>query len=190
MLNFVDVETTALDNFRGDIISFSSIVVDDNLKMLDKLNINGRLEDNSLWEEEAYNVHGISLQEAKSFQPQVDMLNQISSFYAKFTKYPITWVDHTRKMFGHVSFDFGHTFSSYDRYLDIFKFRKFAVRSKHESTVHMAMKRGIKDRKLDSLCKKYNIKLNHHNAESDVLACYKLYKIFSEKTESLFSLSN
>lgn len=183
MVNFTDVETTSLDTFRGDIISYSAILTDDDLNIVDKINTNGRVEDNSDWSDEAEVVHGISYNEARSFQPQMDMLNQISEFYTRYTKFPIKWVDHARLMFGHASFDFNHTFFSYDRYLDIFKFRKFAIRSNYESTVHLAINRGIKNRKLNDLCNQFGIKLEHHNAESDVMACYELYKIFKTKEE-------
>lgn len=183
MINFVDLETTSLEYLRGDILTWSCIITSDDLSIISKKTFKGRVERNSWWSHEAEKIHGISYQKCITWQPQAEMLQDIFDFY---TQWPLMkWVDHSRRMFGHVSFDLGFAMMAFHRYLDHYMFYKFADSDNYESTWNLAAKHGIKavdgNRRLDSLCERYGIDLKHHDSESDVMACYELYKIFNSE---------
>ena len=158
-------------------------MTDLDFNVLAKKTFRARCEHPLRWDHESEKYHQISYQESSKWQSQKDLCNELNDFYGQFTKYPMLSVYHARKMMGRPGFDMEIAQATFDTYSNIFNMRKFMLENLNESTVHLAMEKGFKQRRLNQLCDVFGIKLDHHNSESDTNACFELYKIFKTKDE-------
>lgn len=179
---FVDLETTGLDPMRNEILTVSLSVCDyKTLEQIEEIELEFKPVNLKYWSEEAEKVHGIKLQKALSFQDKRHSTNEMMRFFKRHQKegvQPI--VSHALNYMGAYfdqNFLMQHFFRTADEQL--YQYRRICGIS--QSTIDFAKALGgFENYKLSTLCKFYNIPLNHHNSKSDREACQKLYKIFRE----------
>jgi DNA polymerase III alpha subunit (gram-positive type) len=172
----VDCETTGTDSLRNEILTLS-ISACDRWGEIEALELKMRPEYDS-WEAEAERVHGISRFEAERFDTQLEGAKKLIDF---LNKYPASvLVCHAAMMFNSL-FDVNFLLQFLNKYS-----RHNALLSKtiiQTSTIvwfRWLERCGIESNSsfdLASLCKKYAIDLNHHDATSDRLATQKLFFI-------------
>jgi DNA polymerase III alpha subunit (gram-positive type) len=189
---FCDIETTGLLATESEVITAAFIVAD-----YDSLIVEGaklfkfRPNFPQKWSKEAESVHKITLEEALTFPEKksemVKMIEWLQSFGTG------AFICHAFKGNGSVFngirqdkgyFDWNHLFlSAFDNELH-FEWRKIFNEQLIESTDTIGRllksqgKIKVENMKLDTLCKAFDIPLNHHCAKSDVEACFKIYKHF------------
>lgn len=173
---FVDVETTGFPEQAGyignDLLSWSGIVTDTHLNILDKATFFSRPQCEKYWGAE--HIHGFSYKEAMRFPMPRSCCVNILKFLAPYKhedNWPLLWVEHSLNWI-----DYLFTCGLFMRQDLLMTFHK-VVRHDHAlSTIKMARALGYKQNKLNEWADRLNIKLEHHNSESDVMACYEVYK--------------
>lgn len=193
---FVDLETTGFDSWRNEILTLSIGALDyHSLEEIDSLELNFKPKNLSFWGKGAEEKHGISISEALYFEDKVSSTNKLINFLEKHSKKgPQILVCHAFDMF------------SRNNFFDVSMLRVHMVKLNLETRFNRAIRffestdsyfreasrNGYvktPDYKLPTLCQIYNIKLNHHEAKSDRVACQELYKIARRLDESSRTLT-
>lgn len=146
------------------------------------------------WKEDAVRIHGITFEEAMSYPEASASANHMMDWVKSICEdQPIPFACHAMKPFkqGESYFDYGHMRRLYydlgmDKQgaYDHFVFEKIFPYKMVQSTVTWAralVKDGVlptENAKLDTLCKHFDIRLDHHNAVSDTKACRELLSKF------------
>jgi hypothetical protein len=189
---FCDIETTGLVATESEVLTAAFIVADhETLKPIEGRVFNFRPEFPGKWSKEAEAVHKISLETALGFpEKKAQALSMIQwlkshghgSFICHAYKGNGSVFNGKRQDKGY--FDWNHLFlMAFDNGL-MGEWRNVFDERFIESTDTIG--RVLKERgklkavnmKLNTLCEVFQIPLDHHNAKSDVEACFKLYKIF------------
>jgi DNA polymerase III epsilon subunit-like protein len=179
---FVDVETTGTDYWRNEIITLSISFCDEELNECDSALFRFRPKYKDFWEEGAEAAHGIAWDEAANFpDAEIEWKSFLSFIGYHGNRSPL--VCHA-KWFGHY---FDHAFINAQLSLRnlLFEKRKY-ISEKTISTISMAetlRREGLVasgSLALNVLCEQFKINLNHHDAESDRLACQELFKKFTK----------
>lgn len=192
-LIFLDFETVTLRSPDGwdDPISLYMIKTDIDLNILDEIKI--RFKHTGQWSIESEKVHRISESEANSYPDQAVGLEKIKQFCG----HDCTMVFHAQKV-GHY-FDYGIMLALFFKQDQEKEFYRYFI--KCYSTVNLlqkavragkypAQKRRSKDGKLrpsyklDVWAKFFGIELNHHDARSDAMACYEIFKRVTTSEQS------
>ncbi len=186
---FCDVETTGL-NYSGGYLSHCPIVLafiitSDNLEKIDSFVINSRHLSREKWSYESQDIHGISEHEALGFQSPLDsckyLLERLD--FNSVTCNNSLWVEHSLKQGDRMGFDLQFTLGMFVKQDMQFDFYKYININNSESTVMLGKKAGYKKNSLDLWSERISIKLNHHNAESDVNLCYETYKYLRSRND-------
>lgn len=174
-----DCETTGFSDKMHDMISFSGMITDFNLDIKDKITFYSRPK-KERWTEAAAKIHGFSLEEALKFpdprKSAIELLHFLKPFKTEDNK-PILFVSHDTS-----GFDYRFLKSFFNNTMLIESFWKVFKDDYRLSTINMGRSFGVDDNKLDVWAKKLNIKLDHHNAESDRDACFSVFKHILENT--------
>lgn len=191
MKAFIDFETTGLDPL-SEPLTLGMLLTNEDLDIISEHEIKFRPTG---WSEEAEKIHGISRTTALNFPDPKEGLAKIKEIVPENT----TIICHSNpnmflnnKYLGSYYFDVGVMKILFERHELYHEYFKHFVKS--ESTHAMARDyfKGIVDRprklSLDSLCDYFGIELKHHNAMSDVWACYKLYKIMQQQQSHMGGL--
>lgn len=194
----MDYETTSLDPVAGDIISGHMILTDRFVCVKDSLDFRAR-PDASGWQESAAEVHGFTLKECLKFPRPEEVAKEIYTWLHPYRQ-KITMVYHgmsrsffdkEKQQWSWGAFDpkflyfLFYKIDKFYRYYEIFDKYKTPI-----STVDMAKKvlkapvrakfnmdkHDVADFRLDTLCKHFDIPLQHHNARSDAEACMQIFK--------------
>jgi len=176
---FCDVETTGLCPIKNDTISIALIMSDLKHNILDKMYTTIQPVNWNHITKEAEAVHGFSERQLRDFPHPFNECINILKFLAPFRQpynSPLRFIYHARNPFDWNFIDW--LFRKQDMQYSLYKiFDPLNL----DSTIKMAKQAGHKKASLDYLANVYNIKLEHHNAESDTLACYQLHKIFTSE---------
>lgn len=171
---FCDTETTGFPEKGGwlgnDLLTWSAIVADEDLEIVEKITVYSRPTNISTWSDEAEKHHGISFYDAMNFPEQSDAMENIANFVHPYmqnfdwVEHSLNWIDwlFTRGLFYKENNDNGFYY--------LFK------EAKRESTIKMARSKGYKANSLDIWSERIGFKLKHHNSESDAMACLEIYK--------------
>ena len=184
---FVDIETTGFSPTKNDIIQLAGIIVKDN-EALNSFNQFCRPYYPSNWSLGAERIHGISFNDAMGFQSPRRMVINLMNFLAPYrTKEDpfIEFICHSKN-----SFDYKFVLDAFIReglgnsFYNVFK------SDRYQSTINLAEKcreiTGLENSKLKTLADYFNIELNHHEAMSDVMACFEVYKKLNKLKRGLF----
>jgi DNA polymerase III epsilon subunit-like protein len=173
---FCDLETTGLDYNRNEIISMAVIMTNHQLDRLSDFDLLIRPEKIDWWDEGAEKFHGYSLDVCKDFPSKDKALKDFFLYLDSFGQQELSFVCHAKAMYGkddYFDYQFVRAFISDDKL-----FYKYFPTNKFMSTI---VKKGssrwnIPNQKLPSWANKLGIELTHHNARSDVEACYEIFK--------------
>jgi DNA polymerase-3 subunit alpha len=171
---WLDIETTGLNEKKNDIIQLACIPV-----------INGVVQKSfnefcqpTNWqavEQEALDIHGITLEQLYTFQSQEDMIekfvNYIKSFGVKFTIAGFN-----------VSFDkrfLSATFSKLNKTSDFFRMFSIDIHCTYRRATKVKSQILSKSLKLEALANLYGIEIQAHDALSDIEATIKVDKVIS-----------
>lgn len=174
MYLILDLETTGRTPYTNEILSLAAIKCSEQLEIINTLEIYKRPDTEATWEEEAENVHKISLREARAFSSTKDFNNSLYDFLGEDTYH---LVFHSARF--PFLFDYCFLRAHYDIHNDVFAFyKKFP---EYTSTVHKrptyARKvYGVENQKLSTYAKKLGIKFNHHQAMDDTKVCLEVFK--------------
>ena len=203
-LFFVDLETTGFDYWRNEILTWSMSAVDySSLEVLDEIELNFKPHNLNHWGHEAEKIHKITVSQALYFEDKLPSTTKALEFIEKHSQGAQILVCH--------AFDRYRNGNLFDANMIRWHMEKMGMRHRyyrsirfHESTSTYfleAKKKGYytpesilsmeseeKSVSLKTLCNRYKIPLNHHDAKSDREACYQLYKIarsFGEKDKNI-----
>lgn len=175
----VDTETSCFpDNggwLAGDTLSWSGIVTDLDLNILDKKTVKLQPTNRKYWNEGAEKVHGFSYEDAlcNHLHPK-DGCIEIMKFLKPFKhkdNWPILWIEHSLSWI-----DFLFTQGLFFKNNLLHKSRMVLAHDFAFRTIPIARKAGFDKNKLNLWADRLGIELEHHNSESDAFACYKVFE--------------
>jgi DNA polymerase III epsilon subunit-like protein len=200
---FIDIESTGLSISGSEILTLAAIkcrIENNHLDELDRISLKFKPVANLERYYDAVKVHGITMQEAAYFPNREESLLRFFDWCGINN----IFVCHANKnqITGKFSFDYSIIQQlSFDIGL-IDQFRKSFYPCRSLSTHSICKeadrdgviqvvailkdgnKRASKSFSLDRMSKLFKIKLNHHNAESDVEACKEIFNYFVKKRPS------
>ena len=172
-----DIEATGLDPYRNEPIVISLSTHDyQSLDKIDEIELRKKPDNVEWWSEEAQKVHGITLQDAMMY----DSTDYVTSTLKQYLEpYGIgnAFSCHALRYMGYY-YDYGFLMCMMAN--EYFFFRQHC--SHVISTVDIykdLVKKGymhVPNFKLDTLCKFFDIELDHHDAKSDRIAHVELLK--------------
>jgi hypothetical protein len=196
---FCDVETSGSCPIKNGVISACILIVDHNCNVIDEFTRFVRPPDlnRSLWSIEAQGVHGITLDQVKTFMSNDQFCYELLCFLGKYKDiFPFDFVCHASpkgwfdfytkkwkiiKWFDYFFLEWCFRKSSFaNKSSMVYSFWKTVNTEKLISTVQMARDAGYKGNKLSEWADRLNLKLNHHNASSDTYACLEVYKFLNK----------
>tara|TARA_Y100000310_G_scaffold243676_1_gene248234 strand:- start:12352 stop:12927 length:576 start_codon:yes stop_codon:yes gene_type:complete len=167
-----DGEFTNWDKLGGDLITWAFVEILEDLTLGRKMNWEIQGTSLKYWSKEAEEVHGISYWQASSFPERRSQLISIMNWLLPIKDFfPIQLVYH-----GNGNLDpewLRMTFFKED--IETSYQKAFAKES--ISTLKLAREnlKQLPNHKLDTIADHYNIKLDHHEALSDAIACAEIY---------------
>ncbi len=187
---FVDTETTGFSEQGGwignDLVTWSGIITDHDLNIVKKETIYSRPTNIHTWSDEAEKIHGITYYEAMTFPTQREAMISIMNFIKDY-RGNLEWIEHSLNWI-----DWLFTFGLFYKLGFEQKFRMSFHADYRFSTIKMARERGFKKNRLNEWADRLKIKLDHHNSESDAMACYMVYKYlvkeFKQEQEGFLGL--
>lgn len=172
---WIDVETTGLSEKKQDIIQMACIPVINGVPQK-PFNEFCQPINYATIEQEALDIHGITIQQLRTFQSPDEMIekfvNYVNSFGVKFTIAGFN-----------VSFDkrfISATFSKLKRTSDFFKLFTIDVHCTYKRAQQVKTQIASQSLKLEALANLYNIQINAHDALSDIAATIEVDKIISK----------
>lgn len=170
-----DLETTGTNVFDAEIITGFFIHADDsfNIKSTYEIKCNP-----SKWSDEAEAIHGITKQEASKYKKFSQVYEGLIDWIDACGSTQM-WMHCNSKMFGKLAF-FDHAVLRTSM-MDVgdvpyFKISNISPFSTHSLCKILKNSFNFDSFSLDSICKQLNIKLDHHEAKSDALACLEIIK--------------
>lgn len=178
-IHFVDVETTGFDVWRNSLIVVSSVIATTELEFVDQYTGYSKPESKKFWSDDAEEIHGFSWAEASKFpdprEACIEWLRWMKP-YKHEHNFPMLTVYHGR---GRFDLRWMEAFFAKNKLWH--SLQKVMKMDLNESTVDLAKEHmEIDNFKLDTVCSHLGIELDHHKAESDALACFKIYKQLKE----------
>jgi len=165
-----DCETTGLNEYKHDIIQIACIPVINGIK---QKTFNEYCQPTN-WEtieQAALDIHGVTVEQMKTFQTQEEMLNKLIeylySFGSKFVTAGFNVIFDKKFLYS--------TFKRHGRNNDFFKIFLLDVHDTYARAKVVGKKElGTLNLKLATLCKKFDIDINAHDALSDIDATINL----------------
>jgi DNA polymerase III epsilon subunit-like protein len=188
MFMICDLETTGRNPLSAEVLTGSFLAVNEAMQIVDEMHIMCKPEVWGAEAEAASNIHGITQEMVKdcpSFnQVKTELLHWFGYFPFKH------FVCHAKQIgFGKkVTFDHAvlrlNLFPSEDYYTFGKIFRESEIISTHSLALHHESKYNFEKRDLKTVCRTLGVELgNHHDAKSDALACYEIFKILYPQTD-------
>lgn len=171
-----DCETTGLSEYKHDIIQIACVPVIDGVKQKEFNEYCQPTNWNDI-QQEALNVHGITIEQMKTFQTQEEMLNKLIKYLHSFNT---MFVTAGFNVFFDKKFLYA-TFKKFNKNLDFYKLFTFDV---HDTFTRAKLigKKELKTTslKLSVLCEKFDIDISAHEALSDIHATITLDDVISK----------
>jgi DNA polymerase-3 subunit alpha len=170
---YLDSETTGLDSQKNDIIQIACIPVIDGVQG-QTFNQYCQPINYSTVEEEAIAIHGISIEQMKTFQSPSDMLKKFEAYIRSFNvKFTLAGYN--------VGFDKGFLTSMFAKMGVPSLYRELFDSDIHDTMMRAKLAKGLsKNPRLSKLAEEYGIHINAHDALSDIEATIKIDKIISK----------
>lgn len=172
----VDIETTGFNQSKNDIIQLAAVLMDNDFNIIKEFNEFMKPVYPQYWSVKAEKIHRISIEKAMQFQDRRLALIKLMHLVKEYIDlFPLAFIYH-----GKGGFDYRFLKDKFISEGLVSKFEMMFNSDQVESTVEMASKYLFsEDYKLSTLCKKFNIELNHHDALSDARACALIYRELS-----------
>ena len=171
---WIDVETTGLNEKKNDIIQLACIPIVNGVPQK-AFNEFCQPFNWDAVEQEALNVHGITVQQLKTFQSPQDMFSNFIDYMLSFdVKFTIAGFN--------VSFDkrfLSASFSKINKNQEFSKLFSIDIHCVYKRASDVKSKIPSKSLKLEALANLYGIEINAHDALSDISATIELDKIIS-----------
>ncbi len=172
---WLDVETTGLSDKRNDIIQLACIPVINGVPQKSFNEFCQPINWNAV-EQEALNIHGITVEQLRTFQTPEQMIEKFVEYVKSFgVKFTIGGYN--------VSFDkrfISATFSKLKRTSDFFKLFSIDVHCTYRRATKVKTQIASKSLKLAALAELYDIDINAHDALSDIQATIRVDEIISK----------
>lgn len=175
----VDVETTGFDKIGCDVIHLAAVLIDKNLEIKAKFSEKIAPQSKKYWSMDAEKIHGFTFEQASLFRNPRDVCRDFLWWILPFKhseNRPLKFIYHANGYF-----DYQFTEWLFRKQEMQYSFWKCFNSRECVSTIKMAKEAGYKENSLDMWAQRVGFKLNHHNAESDSLCCYEVYKFLKEK---------
>jgi len=179
---FVDLEFTNLDPVYADALVMAIVITDDECSIVESVEHRYAATMLKHWSEDAEAVHGISYMRASFEKPQELICEDIKDLANKypcdeFICHALThsFFDFKNKTRSYAYIDYAVIENAFKKHGNVYEWYKICSPDKRISTVKLAKEAGHTKRRLDVLCEYYGVKLDHHNAMSDALACREIY---------------
>lgn len=175
-MNFLwlDVETTGLSEKKQDIIQLACIPIIDGIEQK-PFNEFCQPTNYKTIQQEALDIHGITVEQLKTFQTLEQMLDKFVTYVQSFgVKFTIAGYN--------VPFDkrfLSASFGKVNRTSDFFKMFTINVHCTFRRAKDVKTKIASKSLKLSALAELYGIEINAHDALSDIQATIEVDKIIS-----------
>lgn len=180
MITFIDVESTGINANFSEILTFYGVTDDDEGKTVSSLYVELKPEHWGAEAEKASKVHGINFEDAMLFDDKKEGLLKIYKYLSRNAKKVICHANYNnyydKVWLGNYYYDWALLKSEAFRSDYYYNFLKAFHKTKVIST-HTIAKRLLNLQKYDlrSLCKRFEIELDHHNVMSDTIATRELY---------------
>lgn len=176
------METSGFSHKSNDVIELAAIVAikhpDGGYGHLATFHERCRPYGRKSWSSGSENVHGITFDEAITFQEPRKMLIKLLKFLVPFKhqeNHPLKFICHAKG-----KFDFRFLESAFSKEFLGTSFAKVFHKDHYESTIDLVAKYkevyGLPNLRLSTVCEYFEIELDHHKALSDTEACFELYK--------------
>jgi len=178
---WLDVETTGLDSKEHGVIQLACLVENKQGEIIDKFEIRIKPFKGCIYSADAKKVHGKSKKEIKTYVPEKEAVTKFILWLQKYQinkeQYSITGYnsrfdqEFIISLFERNNIPFWTYFNYYD--IDVFALIKILDLS--------GTFEGKKSKKLVAVCNSQGIKINAHDALSDIEATRKLYNKVMKK---------
>lgn len=184
MFAISDAETTGLTPWSNEILTLCTIITDDDLNEIDRINIKIKPEFLQMWSEQAEEVHGISKEEASHYPSSEDSFNEYLSFlHSHGCVDGFNFCCHALPFKSEIDlFDRNFMFAWFWQHNARADFYKQFPESKTISTILKKrsiaeQKWGLKSQKLESWANKLGVDYSlAHSAQFDTELCLKVLK--------------
>lgn len=177
LIFFCDLETTGFDYWRNEILTISIESRKYNtLDYVDRFSID--FKPHNLEYYGGVDVHGISLSRALNFRPKLQSTNDLFDWLISHQSFHNVFCCHALYRYN-TYFDWAFLLAHAAKVNREFQLRKLF--NKLESTIDFykalqdSGKISVDNFKLNHLCDRFGIQLQHHDADSDMEACRDLY---------------
>lgn len=179
----VDTETTGFSKVDHDLISLSCEIRNHNWELQDEKTLYSAPSTKKRWTPKAEEIHGFSYDEACSFshprKTAIEFLHFLRPFKTDDNR-PLLLVSHDLN-----GFDFGFMEWLFRWQGLEYSFWKVFNPEYRLSTINMAKQQDYKKNKLNDWATRLNIELDHHEVESDRIACSKVFRHLIENYNGL-----
>ena len=177
---FCDLETSGLSPMSHSVLVASFILLKENEVI--RKTFYGRPESVEKWDEGAEKIHKISLWDAMRFPTHTQMASEMLEFLQPCDEF---WFHGLRK------FDWIRLEGLFFKTGQVFDFRKKCPIYTVRSTIELAkQKLQLENYKLNTVSNRLGIDLDHHSAESDVNACYEIWRQLYEPISTNYTEIN
>lgn len=185
---FIDCETTGFAAMRHCVITLTCFVTDASYNILGDIDLKFRPDGSKevCWTDKAQEVHGISWEEAITFPPIADSLEELKAFLDGFG--PLPFIAHNvafdKRMVRDLFNKTLHISSVFDGYFPEF-----------QDTVKLLKESGLitgDSKNLGEVCRQLGIEHNHHDARSDAFVLIEIHRRCKEahNKDSILTASN
>lgn len=164
-----DLETTGLENGCDEILT-AHIILTNGLNFIGEKSFNFKPKRITSNYHKAYEIHRITIEQARKFNNKEDELNNLLAFVPDNS----VMICHSKKTDHY--FDYGFLFMEFELYNSRLNFYKMFSGCLSTHTLCKEFTK-LKKRDLKSVCSYYEVELNnHHDARSDSMACFEIFR--------------
>ncbi len=179
-----DLESTGINIASTEVISGCLIVLNEELYEIDRLSFKCRVDHWLDRYDGSIEIHGMTKKKVMKFPDKRQELKRVFNFISKHfieSGEPLSFVCHAKcdGPDGAIThYDYALLKQEFldQSIFDYYNFITFCPDRLIVSTHTLSKGLDVENRRLSTLCKYFNIELNHHNAESDAEACAELLR--------------
>ena len=181
---WIDTETTGIDTSDSSAFQIGLILVDNGKVICERCFYLNPLSENILYHESAGAIHGYSEEKIRSFNPEVEQVKKIVSFFQEAKELFEKDGSKSEKMViagYNVNFDKNHVTAILERngfkMSDFFEDKIYDVFEQVKLAGKMRLLPYLENRKLGTICKYFNIEIGTaHDALADIKATREVAK--------------